>query len=193
MRNWDGTRLRTGFSTAGDAETAGTGKTEAYGCPLAGGALNLNLGAVSLHRPVDHRETQTRATLALRRKERLEATAPCVLVHTHARIGDLENHSRQRSGGAGAGPPVARGPKRERSPLGHGIDRVQDKVRQRLANLTSDTRDEGQVRLQIGLDVDDDTPLLGHVAPARAREIDHFLNQVVQVTGASAGCVSRGR
>jgi hypothetical protein len=138
----------------------------------ANGAFDADLGAVPLHHSVDHREPETRAAFALGREERLEASALRVLVHADAGIADFDFHvtAGERAGAH-----------REGAALGHRIDGIEHEIGQRLADFTLRSHDDRKVARELRFQVDDDSALLRHVAPARARQLDHLTDQIVEV------------
>ena len=136
---------------------------------LAGRALDVDVRAVALRDAVDHRESQAGAALALGGEERLEAAAPRVLVHADAAVGDLDEHARTSS-------PVAVRPARSVSGPPSGMASTALNTR-----FTSASRISLSTAITIGIAggsfdarLDDHAALLRHVAPARAREIEHL-------------------
>src|SRR5205807_379065 len=122
-------------------------------------------------------EPQARAPLAFGREEGLETAASDRLGHAHTRVADLDLNLRRGARFAVGAVTDARA-QRERAALRHGIDRVQNQVSERVADLALGSHDTGQIGCEIRLQVDDDSPLLRYVAPARAREPRDLLQQI---------------
>src|SRR5438874_624439 len=156
------------------------GKDDPHRRPRPELALDLELRAVTLHHAIDHGEPQARAPLAFGREEGLETAASDRLRHAHTRVADLDPHLRRGARFAAGAVTDARA-QREPAALGHGIDRVQNQVRERVADLALGSHDPGQIGYEIRLQVDDDSPLLRYVAPARAREPRDLLQQIVEI------------
>ena len=81
---------------------------------------------------------------------------------------------------------------RERAAVRHRIDGVEDQIGQRIANLAFVSED-GRERRQLGAHGDHDAALLRQVAPARARQIDHLLDDGFRSICVSADWPSCGR
>ena len=114
---------------------------EAQGHPRAGPdrAVEIEGAAVALHSAVDHGETKPRAALALGREERFEAALTGLLGHADARIADFQRDPLRLTAGTvaarlrrGTG---AEGLDRDGASLRHGVQRIEDQVRQHLAQL----------------------------------------------------------
>ena len=133
---------------------------------------------------IHHRQPEASAAFALGREEGFQATPLRVLVHADAGVAHLDDHAVPFCGGRA----VATFGRRDRArahcqhaALRHRIDGIEDQVGQRLAHFALDAEDRGQARRELGLEADDDAALLRHVAPARAREVQHLLSQRVQL------------
>ena len=67
--------------------------------------------------------------------------------------------------------------------LRHGVHGIENEISQSVANLAFGAHDGRQLGRQLGLQVDDQAPLLGHIAPAGACQIDGLLDQAVEIDG----------
>jgi hypothetical protein len=130
------TRRRTGAATTaagrdrGRVVAPGTGNRNVNVVPRA---ARLDVHVLALHDPVDHREAEARAPRALRGEERLEKPRPDRLRHADAGVAhhedDLAALRRRLDGDAAA--------------VGHRVDRVEQQVRQRLAQFRGVAGDRG--------------------------------------------------
>ena len=106
-------------------------------------------------------------------EERFEAPAAGFLVHAVAGVCHLDMH---RPAGL-ASISVTAGRLRFAAmsvpPDCHGVHGVEDEIGEGFADFTFDSGNRGQVLLQFRAHVNHDAPLLRHVAPVRAREIQH--------------------
>ncbi len=96
-------------------------------------AVDLQLRAVSSHHAVDHGEAEASAALALGREEGLQATPARFLVHADAGIRNFQLHRLAR----------AASPHGQRAAVRHRVDRVEDEVGQRIANIAFLREDGG--------------------------------------------------
>ena len=152
-------------------------ETHAHQRALAGFALDFQIGAVTLGDAVNHREPESGAARALGREEWLQAAPSRVLIHADALVFDIQQHDLR----AGAG--RESGADDERAALGHGIDRVEHEVDERVAYLALHRGDRRQIGRELGAHFDRGATLLRHVAPARAREGNHLADELVEIHG----------
>ena len=105
---------------------------------------------MALRDAVDHREAETGAALALGGEERLEAAAARLLVHADAGVAHLD---------AARAAPAAAVDGRVRSvsasTVGHRVDRVEDEIDQRLADLAFDGHRPRQSPRRVDAHLDD--------------------------------------
>src|SRR5438445_586684 len=121
---------------------------------LAELALHVELGVVAGHDAVDDAEAEAGASLPLGGEERIEDALAHVFRHADARIADAAQDVIAVDGRA----------ERHATALGHGVERVEHDVGERLAQLGRITRDDGS-RPRLGHDLVVQAPRLGVVLP----------------------------
>ena len=138
---------------------------------LARRADDVDVGAMALGDAVHHRQPEAGTAFALGGEEWLQAAAARGFVHAGAGVADLDEHA-ARDALAG----LERMPRaqRERAALGHRVGRIEDEIDQRLAQLAGEGHDHRTLPVAFDFRLDDRAALLRHVAPARARQLEHF-------------------
>ena len=167
--------LRTRTGAGGRHDRIGHREDQAHESAAAHGTLDLELRAVTLHHAVDHGEPEARAALPLRGVEGLEASAPRLLVHADAGVGDFHLHL-PRDVAAARHEPRAQG---KRPAFRHGVHGVEDQIGERVADLDLRAHDVGQVLGELGLELNEHSALLRLVAPAGAREVDDLVDEAI--------------
>ena len=94
---WRGSGPGERDATRAPAGASETGKISRMSVPCPGATLDLDVRVVPLDHPVNHREPEAGAALALGGEERLEAAPPSVLIHADAGIGNLHLHRARRT------------------------------------------------------------------------------------------------
>ncbi len=153
-------------------------KDQAEGAAVSRLAVDLQLGAMPLHHAVDHRKSEPAAAVALRREEGLETAPPRRLIHADSGIAHLDVNLAASVRDLGLDEPGAQS---QFAALRHGIDGVEDEVRERIAQFSVRHHDLCRRRRKLGVQIDHDAALLGQIAPARVREVDRLLNSSIQV------------
>src|SRR6266700_3682569 len=101
------------------------------------GAVDLDAPAVAFYDTIDHGQTQASAASTLGSEERFKAPAPGLFVHPCASIDDFELQSLGEPAGCRFGfPDYLSGPNGKTAALGHGINGVQNEIKQGLPNFT---------------------------------------------------------
>ena len=113
-------------------------------------------------------------------KERFETTAARFFVHADAGVGDF-NPDLAGFTDALIFPPTGIGAQHDLATIGHRIDGIKDEVGDGFAQFAGVAKNFGKLGVEIGFDLDNDAAFLRDVAPARARQVDDFLCQFVEL------------
>ena len=136
---------------------------------------------MALDHAIDHRQAEARSALALGGEKRLQAAALRLLVHARPGVANFQVHER-----AGFTLVLARNSARadrERASVRHRVHGIEDEIGESVADFALSARERGQAGRQLGFELDDGAPLLRHIAPTGARQVDDLPGHAVEIDG----------